>query len=122
MPFHQWDDGFDFTKLEKAGTWIATFYRRLTGKNMIWKEKYGTIRYEFTYFWLSEDDEAIILFEILRRATVKFPKLAAEIVDDMAYCISDGERSTYYKGYFDGILWGQCQSRYIPQPRRYSFD
>jgi hypothetical protein len=49
MAHHEWGDGFDFDRLNKAGKQIENIFRELTGKELYWKEKYGTLRYEWFY-------------------------------------------------------------------------
>jgi len=56
---HMWGDGFDFERLNEAGKQIANIYKELTGYNIIWKEKYGTLRFEFHYVWLYPEKEGI---------------------------------------------------------------
>lgn len=108
MTTHFYGDNFDFDGLEKAGRWIATFYYRRTHKRIMWKEKYGTIRYEFTYLWCLDSRHTFILCEILRRATLKFPDIAAELVDDLVTRLSSSDNPvmSYYCGYFQGIARG----------------
>ncbi len=113
MPWHEWGSDFDFGGLDKAQHWIVKFYRRATGLQMHTKEKYGTIRYEFEFLWIKENHHATIWFEVARRATVKFPEFAGEIVSDIAPIIADKDHITgYYKGYFDAILWLKHKSKW----------
>ena len=44
---HFWGDGFDFERLNEAGEQIANLYKLLSGYDLYWKEKYGTLRYEW---------------------------------------------------------------------------
>lgn len=105
MPFHVWGDEFDFEHLDEAQLWINKVYRRLTGLRMHTKEKYGTLRYEYEYLWLKTDKLVLQFLEILKRATVKFPLVAGEIVCDAVTMIDViDEYSAYYKGYFEAIL------------------
>lgn len=46
MAHHEWGDGFDFDKLDRAGIFISRSLRILLRIRLMWKEKYGTIRYE----------------------------------------------------------------------------
>ena len=46
MPYHEWGDGFDFNKLDKAANFISKAFYLFTGERLGWKEKYGTVRYE----------------------------------------------------------------------------
>jgi hypothetical protein len=114
MCWHQWGDEFDFGGLYKVEAWINKAYRRITGKHMMTKEKYGTLRYEYEYMWMSSDEDVLLFLEILKRATVKFPKFAGEIVDDIVPSIqymADG-KGVYYKGYFEAVLMVKHQSKW----------
>jgi hypothetical protein len=108
MVHHVWGDGFDFNGLYIAGRWIETFYRRLTKNHIQWKEKYGTLRYEYEWAWITEKDQAVVFFEILKRACLKFPKFAGELISDVIPSCTH----IYYKGYFEGVLWGSSKSRW----------
>ncbi len=112
-PYHNWsDDDFDFNGLYKAEVWIEKFYRRATGKNMITKEKYGTIRYEFTCLWLTNAEEGEKFYNIVYRATRKFPIYAGEIVSDIVPMMGDTPKLDFYRGYFQAILWVKHQSEW----------
>lgn len=114
MPWHNWsDDNFDFGGLYKAERWIVKFYRRATKQNMMTKEKYGTIRYEYTYLWLKNNKQRDKFFNILYRATRKFPDYAGEIVNDIVPYMSDSPKLRYYKGYFEAILWVKHKSQWV---------
>ncbi len=107
------EEDFDWKGLNDAQTWIRTIYRRMTGKSMITKEKYGTVRYEYTYLWIESDEQAVIFFEVVYRATKKFPHLAGEIVSDVVTMIGDVDhKSGWYKGYFEAILWLKHKSKW----------
>ena len=113
MPYHDWsDDDFDFNGLYKAGKWIETFYKRATKQQMHWKEKYGTIRYEYEYLWLKTNKQGDKFFNILYRATRKFPDYAGEIVSDIVPSMSDSPKIQWYKGYFTAILWVKHKSEW----------
>lgn len=113
MPWHEWgDEDFDFGGLYKAENWIVKFYRRATGKNMMTKEKYGTIRYEYTYLWLENNEQGDKFFNILYRATRKFPEYAGEIVSDIVPVMSDSPKLDFYRGYFKAILWVKHKSEW----------
>lgn len=114
MPWHEWGSEFDFNGLAKAERWVKKAFRRATGQNMCTKEKYGTIRYEFDFLWLKSYEDTDIFLEILKRATVKFPDFAGEIVSDVIPSIlyAPTGRRDYYKGYFDAILMVKHQSKW----------
>lgn len=112
-PYHNWgDEGFDFGGLYKAQNWIIKFYRRATGYDMMTKEKYATIQYEYTYLWLRSNEDGDKFFNILYRATRKFPEYAGEIVSDITPVMTDSPRVAYYKGYFEAILWLKHKSEW----------
>lgn len=99
---HTWNDDWPhWAKLEKAERWINKFYRRMTGKYIISKEKYGTIRYELVYCWIGSEKERDIFFEVISRACDKFPDIQYELVEDMYYMLPKGSR---YKHRFDRIV------------------
>lgn len=98
MPWHHWGGEFNFDKLDKAGRYLSKLYKRITGKHMIWKEKYGTIRYEFLRAWIETDQDAIIFDKCLRRCIRKFPDVAGELVDDICFQWAKPELEYFYKG------------------------
>lgn len=113
MPWHDWGSEFDFDGLSKAEQWLKKVYRRATRNQMITKEKYGTIRYEFTYLWMTKKKDRAIFLELLKRTTIKFPEFAGEIVSDMIPDIDVKDKvSAYYKGYFDAILMVKHKSKW----------
>lgn len=59
MAHHSWGDGFDFDRLNAAGCQIANIFKALTGQHIIWKEKYGTLRFECQHAWLYPEKEGI---------------------------------------------------------------
>lgn len=124
MVAHYWGDKW-FKKhgdeLYEAMSYIDKFYRRATESNGVcFKEKYGTVRYEMEWSWLKDEKDSYIFFEILRRATVKFHNVAAELVFDLDICALDNPLVSYYKGYFDGIAWGQRKSRWVKYGKKWS--
>lgn len=82
MVDHTWGDGFDFDRLNQAANYLAEAYYSLTGKNIIWKEKYGTIRYEVTATWLvTREDYQAFLSSLILTAS-RFPNIFLELMDD----------------------------------------
>ena len=43
---HFWGDGFNFDRLDDAGRFIAKAVKRKTGCTLVWKEKFGSLRFE----------------------------------------------------------------------------
>lgn len=92
---HMWGDGFDFDRLNKAGKQIENIFRELTGLQLHWKEKYGTIRYEWfsdpkadrnSYDWLSHPDTTNKDFIFAVMLTVAdYSDLAPEIMSDFLF-------------------------------------
>ncbi len=105
MPYHEWGSDFDFGRLNDAASWVENFYRRMTGNMVVWKEKYGTVRYEFTHSWLKSNKHVEIMCEILRRACYKFPDMAKELIEDWVICLNKPKTvlMAYYVGFFTGI-------------------
>lgn len=97
--YHVWGDpDFDFDELDRAGRYLSTLYRRSTGKTILWKEKYGTIRYEIPQVWLqSLDDESKFKAATLRTIK-KFPKLAGEIIEDAWLITNTAEWDNFVEG------------------------
>lgn len=116
MISHTWgDEWFEANEKELYNSinWISKFYFRKVGKRIIMKEKYGTIRYQYTDLWIIKPEDALILFEIIHRACRKFHRVAPEICDDVITLINPITRLTaWYKGYFEGICWGAAKSRW----------
>lgn len=111
--YHNWSDKtFDFNGLYKAEMWIVKFYRRATGKNMRTKEKYGSIRYECDYVWTRNKKDSYKFFNILYRATRKFPEFAGEIVANAIPFMPDNPKLDFYKGYFKAVLWVKHKSEW----------
>jgi hypothetical protein len=91
---HTWGDGFDFDRLGEAMDYLGDMFRHKTGKSIIMKEKYGTIRYEFEGVWLIgcdyDKNEPEILFDnrqafanCLLATVCSFPDMAAELTNDI---------------------------------------
>lgn len=92
---HYWGDGFDFNRLNKAGKQIENIFRELSGLELYWKEKYGTLRYE----WFSDPTvqqphkRALMfvdhtnkdfLFSVLL-TVCDYPDMAEEILSDFLF-------------------------------------
>jgi len=115
MTWHHWDDpSFDWNQMYKAMTWMTTFFERATGVYPHTKEKYGSIRIEATWAWLDTPERILVWCEITKRAVLKFPKVGAELCIDLS-CYLDYTNNgviNKYKSWFEGVCWGQCQSRW----------
>lgn len=95
MASHIWGDGFDFDRLNKAGNQIENIFMELSGLQLHWKEKYGTLRYE----WFSNpkverssDDWLLFidlnnehfLFSVMITVS-DFPDMASEILSNFLF-------------------------------------
>lgn len=97
---HSWGDEWEgWDTLYKAEKWMRTFYKKCTGKYMMSKEKWGTIRYEFTSMWIESEMDCFIFREMIRRAIKKFPTIAREIVSDAGHTLND----EYFDGWCNGV-------------------
>lgn len=109
MPRHDWaEKDFDFGELEMAARYATRLYKRITHEVPIYKEKYGTIRYEFTSFWLHSKEHVELFSRILKRTIKKYPAYAGELVEDWVVSIDH----PYWKPYFEGVLWGSCNEEW----------
>jgi hypothetical protein len=108
MPHHIWGDGFDFNKLSYVIHRLAKLYKRLTNNSLVYKEKYGTIRYESIFLWIETDQEFEIFNKCLKHIIKKYPRLAGELISNWIPCMDDN----YWKSFFAGILWVTCQEEW----------
>lgn len=100
MSYHEWGDEWPYWKeLYRAQKYFCRLYEKCTGKYPSTKEKYGTIRYEFTYLWIVEDNHPYIFRECLRRTVKKFKNVAGEIVIDAGHVLDD----EYFRGWCAGV-------------------
>ena len=80
-----WDEVYG-TQLEKIGGEIANNYNRITGKHLMWKTKYGSIRYELIgCVGVVTEEEGKILHDCIEKAVEKFPHLKEEILEDSPF-------------------------------------
>ena len=90
--FHIWGDGFDFEGLGKAMEYIGSTLKDTFGHTVIFKEKYGTARYEMV-IPLQEDgatdkeysDAWYHLYLVVCDACAKYPNFKNELMEDLAY-------------------------------------
>jgi len=102
---HTWGDGFDFEGLHTAGLFIMDYTKRRSLCNLSWKEKYGTIRYEYIfppfgsfygrnrvhYWWICSriynkwaELTWYIVYRGIKKAIAKWPHLKDELLSDFA--------------------------------------
>ena len=109
MPCHYWGSEFDFIGLEKAAYDLYKLYFKLTKKSMVYKEKYGTIRYEFVYSWINTQEDFDVFNKCLKHITRKHPKYIGELVEDWVTYIDENDK---WHQFFKGVLWGACQEEW----------
>lgn len=107
MCYHEWGDGFDFGLLNRAMHFIDIKYERYKNKYPIMKEKYGTIRYEFTSLWLHSDQDVIKFLDIIEKTIKKFPSIKDEIVEDLHYSVNWNKKEL--RKYFR-IFYGEVKN------------
>ncbi len=110
MAYHEWgdDNWAHWVELYKAECWINAIFERCRKKHMHSKEKYGTIRYEYTYLWLENDEDWLTFKKIIRRAVRKFPNVAGEVVNELSSGVVADE---YFQAWCAGINYyttGSC--------------
>lgn len=103
MTSHVWGDGFDFEGLNNVGRYLGKFYAELSGRRMYWKEKYGTIRYEFTCFWVETEQEFLWFDEALRKTIQQYPEMAGEIADDLSWFFPDS--MNHLNSFYEGVVF-----------------
>lgn len=106
---HEWGDGFDFDLLLEAGVYISKNIATFSSYRLIWKEKYGSIRYE-RLFYRHADNKlkflrkyqlawAKLVFRFfVYRAIKKYPDMRDEILCDavMWDCFTKKEKEEYW--------------------------
>ncbi len=109
MSYHEWGDEWEhWDELYKAQRWMNDIFERCRKKYMHSKEKYGTIRYEYTYLWLENDEDWLTFKKIIRRAVRKFPNVAGEVVNELSSGMVADE---YFHAWCAGINYyttGSC--------------
>lgn len=97
---HNWHDSWPhWGILYNAQYYFGELYYRCTKKRPITKEKWGSIRYEFDWTWITSEKEAQVFRECLRRTIRKYPQVAAEIVLDAGHVLQDD----YFEGWCNGV-------------------
>ncbi len=107
-PYHDWGSDFDFAELNKAASRCAKLYERFSGQCVMWKEKYGTIRYEYEYLWLKSNEDVELFCKILKFIVNKHPTVAGELVSD--WCVTIDH--PYWTPFFKGVLWASSGSEW----------
>lgn len=102
MVAHSWGSGFDFDRLGEAGKQIENIYKAISGNQLLWKEKWGTIRYEWILVpgktLVDEETGELIKDELqyvplydedflfaVHLTCVDYPDMVAEILDDWLF-------------------------------------
>lgn len=109
MPHHEWGDEFDFNGLEKAAKNLSRLYKKLTRRHIVYKEKYGTIRYEFIHSWITSEKEFNLFNKCLKHIVKKYPHFAGELVEDW---IPNMDIKRNWSQFFRGVLWASCQEEW----------
>lgn len=90
MTYHEWgDEDFNWHMLSEAMKYISDEWWETAKCYPIMKEKYGTIRYEFTSTWLKSNAECEDFCKLLLKAAKKFKEVDAEIVDEACVMFED---------------------------------
>lgn len=85
--------------LYNAQDYMYKLYFRCTKQHMHTKEKYGTIRYEYTWSWIEGNTHASLFKRIIQRAVKKYPQAASAIVSDAGSVLND----EYFAGWCQGV-------------------
>lgn len=99
---HIWGDGWQYwDDLYKAEKYFNDFYERCTGKHPCTKEKWGEIRYECAWNWLTTFEDARIFKGVLQKTVQKYPQVAAELCTNAWYVIDD----LWFEGWCRGVCF-----------------
>lgn len=97
MTYHEWGDkSFDWKSLWEACNYIQKTTKRYSGLDVMMKEKYGTLRFEFIFLWGISEYKWIsayqfyILYLVIKRACRKWPHIKEEILEDLII-VADGK-------------------------------
>lgn len=98
MTYHIWGDGFDFNKLNQIAYEVSDIVYAKTCCRVMWKEKYGTIRWEavivpfslkipaWARSWLCRKWQQwaeTVMVEEIKKAAERHPDFAEELLDDL---------------------------------------
>lgn len=99
---HYWNDDWQYwNELYAAEAWIEGVFGRIRKKTMRTKEKYGTVRYEYTWTWLQCPEDIRVFKHVVRGAVKRFPNVAAEICDSAQHVLDD----EYFNGWCAGVCY-----------------
>jgi hypothetical protein len=99
---HDWGGEWPYwQELYKAQAYIGKMFCRITKRNAHIKEKYGTLRYGYTYLWLTTKQDTVVFAKIIKKAVKKFPNVAGEVVNDLVTTFS----GDYDAGWCAGVLY-----------------
>lgn len=111
---HYWGDDWPYwDDLYEAQEYFINLYQRCTGKYPHTKEKYGTIRFEATFIWITTDEHVRIFREAIRRTVKKFPNVAGEICSSAGHVLID----KYFTGWCAGVTFQANGSYWISDKR-----
>lgn len=81
-PEHFWGDAFKWDRLSEAMTFFQDVYKKLTGKDALIKEKYGTMRLECESTWIETAYDADKCKLALLCTAYKYPEVCQEVLAD----------------------------------------
>lgn len=111
---HMWNDDWKhWDDLYKAQNYFCKFYEKCTGKYAMTKEKYGTIRFEFTYMWIENAEHCRIFREGIMRTVKKFPNVAGELCSDAGHTLEDD----FFSGWCAGVAFASNGSYWSSDKR-----
>jgi hypothetical protein len=115
MSCHHWsDETFDWKALDNAMSFIYK-YSQIAKLNVMMKEKYGTIRYEFYPFWGFRKTKWIARLQlywfesIVLLSTLKYRHIAEEILNDTPRLADMTPKIPWYaKHILKNNPWSKC--------------
>lgn len=102
-----WDE------LYNAQEYFTKLYERCAKKYPHTKEKYGTIRYEYTYLWIENPEHGRLFRECIMRTVKKFPNVAGEVCSDAGLVLEND----YFQGWCAGVTFHACGSYWSSNKR-----
>jgi hypothetical protein len=111
---HDWDGDWPYwLDLYKAQAFFIKLYEKATGNHPHTKEKYGTIRYESTYLWITSEKEVFTFRECIRRTVKKFPNAAGEVCCHAGFVLED----EFFEGWCQGVAYTRSGSAWCSDKR-----